>query len=168
VILYVLTCGKVPFDDAYLPALNQKIMNGQVDYPSHLSPNIKNLLSKMLVVKPFKRATIEQIKAHPWFVKGCKFNSFLPERKKIEHIDDEVVKRMGGFRFGSEDKIKEKLAVDIMSDELEPIVSIYRLVSEKMQRPDYKYKIANPTRIVSAEVLDKESKKKLKSKVYLY
>lgn len=167
-ILYVLTCGKVPFDDISLPALNQKIINGQVDYPSHLSPNVKNLLSAMLVVKPFKRATVEQIKAHPWFVKGCKFNTFLPERKKIDHIDDEVVSRMGGFRFGTEEEIKQRLVTGLQSDEPEPIICIYRLVSEKMKRPDFKYKIAHPIRSASTEAVNKESKKKPKSKVHFY
>lgn len=37
VVLYVLVCGRVPFDDTSLPALHQKIKEGQVDYPDHLS-----------------------------------------------------------------------------------------------------------------------------------
>lgn len=37
VVLYVLVCGRVPFDDTSLPALHQKIKEGQVDYPGHLS-----------------------------------------------------------------------------------------------------------------------------------
>lgn len=37
VVLYVLVCGKVPFDDQNMPALHEKIKRGVVDYPSHLS-----------------------------------------------------------------------------------------------------------------------------------
>lgn len=38
VVLYVLVCGRVPFDDTSLPALHAKIKAGQVDgYPEHLS-----------------------------------------------------------------------------------------------------------------------------------
>lgn len=37
VVLYVLVCGKVPFDDTNLPALHEKIKSGIVDdYPDHL------------------------------------------------------------------------------------------------------------------------------------
>ena len=37
VVLYVLVCGRVPFDDTSLPALHQKIKAGNVEYPDHLS-----------------------------------------------------------------------------------------------------------------------------------
>ena len=37
VVLFVLVCGKVPFDDQYMPALHQKIKKGAVDYPNWLS-----------------------------------------------------------------------------------------------------------------------------------
>jgi hypothetical protein len=43
VVLYVLVCGRVPFDDTSLPALHQKIKAGIVEYPDHLSKgNYKN------------------------------------------------------------------------------------------------------------------------------
>lgn len=37
IVLYVLVCGKVPFDDQSMPALHAKIKKGVVDYPSWLS-----------------------------------------------------------------------------------------------------------------------------------
>lgn len=37
IVLYVLVCGKVPFDDQSMPALHAKIKRGHVEYPSHLS-----------------------------------------------------------------------------------------------------------------------------------
>ncbi len=36
-VIYVLVCGKVPFDDQYMPTLHQKIKKGSVDYPNWLS-----------------------------------------------------------------------------------------------------------------------------------
>ncbi|KAI9502616.1 kinase-like domain-containing protein, partial [Coemansia spiralis] len=38
VVLYVLVCGKVPFDDQSMPALHAKIKRGHVEYPTWLSP----------------------------------------------------------------------------------------------------------------------------------
>jgi serine/threonine protein kinase len=37
IVLYVLVCGKVPFDDQSMPALHAKIKKGLVDYPGWLS-----------------------------------------------------------------------------------------------------------------------------------
>jgi len=37
VVLYVLVCGKVPFDDQSMPALHAKIKRGVVEYPGWLS-----------------------------------------------------------------------------------------------------------------------------------
>lgn len=41
IVLYVLVCGKVPFDDQSMPALHAKIKRGFVEYPAWLS-NGKN------------------------------------------------------------------------------------------------------------------------------
>jgi serine/threonine protein kinase KIN1/2 len=37
IVLYVLVCGRVPFDDHSMPALHAKIKRGQVEYPHYLS-----------------------------------------------------------------------------------------------------------------------------------
>ncbi|KAJ9101974.1 hypothetical protein QFC20_005123 [Naganishia adeliensis] len=67
VILYVMLCGRLPFDDEYIPNLFKKINGGVYTLPSHLSPDAKHLLSRMLVVDPVKRITIPQIRELPWF-----------------------------------------------------------------------------------------------------
>ncbi|KAG4302935.1 hypothetical protein PCK1_000878, partial [Pneumocystis canis] len=48
VVLYVLVCGKVPFDDQNMPALHAKIKRGHVEYPSWLTTECRQLLSRML------------------------------------------------------------------------------------------------------------------------
>ena len=50
IVLYVLVCGKVPFDDQSMPALHAKIKKGYVDYPNWISSGKTNpapLVSKM-------------------------------------------------------------------------------------------------------------------------
>lgn len=37
VVLYVLVCGKVPFDDPTMAGMHAKVKKGAVDYPPHLS-----------------------------------------------------------------------------------------------------------------------------------
>ncbi|KAK0522852.1 Protein kinase [Tilletia horrida] len=67
VILYVMLCGKLPFDDEYIPQLFKKINGGIYYLPSFLSPEAKSLLQSMLVVDPVKRITIAEIRNLPWF-----------------------------------------------------------------------------------------------------
>jgi serine/threonine protein kinase KIN1/2 len=40
VVMYVLLCGKVPFDDQSMPALHAKIKKGVVEYPQYLTSGI--------------------------------------------------------------------------------------------------------------------------------
>lgn len=44
IVLYVLVCGKVPFDDQNMPALHAKIKRGIVDYPQWLSSGMQPCL----------------------------------------------------------------------------------------------------------------------------
>ncbi|KAF2087659.1 Pkinase-domain-containing protein [Saccharata proteae CBS 121410] len=67
VILYVLLCGKLPFDDEYIPALFKKIAQGNYTIPSYLSSGAVRLIKKMLVVNPVHRITITEIRQDPWF-----------------------------------------------------------------------------------------------------
>eukprot|EP00039_Didymoeca_costata_P032933 m.39939 g.39939 ORF g.39939 m.39939 type:complete len:510 (-) comp9611_c0_seq1:1400-2929(-) len=67
VILYVLLCGKLPFDDDYVPHLFKKIRDGIFTLPEHLSDGARDLVSRMLQVNPLQRLTIAQIRSHPWF-----------------------------------------------------------------------------------------------------
>ncbi|KAJ2734248.1 Serine/threonine-protein kinase [Coemansia sp. BCRC 34962] len=116
VVLYVLVCGKVPFDDQSMPALHAKIKRGHVEYPSWLSPECKHLLSRLLVVAHQRRATMGEIVRHPWMCKGYvespMVNNYLPVRVPLvspEQIDRNVVHEMAqyiGFGFGSEDEIR--------------------------------------------------------------
>ncbi|KAI5805678.1 BcSNF1, Snf1-like protein kinase [Geopyxis carbonaria] len=70
VILFVLLCGKLPFDDDYIPNLFKKISQGKYSLPSYLSPEAKDLISRMLIVNPIQRITINEIRKHPWFKKN--------------------------------------------------------------------------------------------------
>lgn len=67
VILYALLCGSLPFDDENIPNLFKKIKGGIYTLPSHLSASARDLIPRMLLVDPLKRATIPEIKQHPWF-----------------------------------------------------------------------------------------------------
>ncbi|GAA6000382.1 uncharacterized protein JCM10292_001486 [Rhodotorula paludigena] len=120
IVLYVLVCGKVPFDDQSMPALHAKIKRGQVEYPTWLSAECKHLLSRMLVTVPAQRATLTEVLNHPWIVKGFPSPpaAHIPARTPLRfgELDDEVLRGMTGFEFGTEAEIAAKLGDVIQSD----------------------------------------------------
>ncbi|CCD23242.1 serine/threonine protein kinase KIN2 NDAI_0B02070 [Naumovozyma dairenensis CBS 421] len=109
IVLYVLVCGKVPFDDENSSVLHEKIRQGKVEYPNHLSIEVISLLSKMIVVDPAKRASLRQVVEHPWMTRGYDFPplSYLPRRIPLtpEAIDNNVLREM--FRLEFIDDVEE-------------------------------------------------------------
>jgi hypothetical protein len=61
--------------------LFQKIIEGVIDFPSHLSDIAIDLMKKILVVDPEKRIQIKDIKKHPFYLLGK--NNYLLYQKKI-------------------------------------------------------------------------------------
>lgn len=95
VILYVMLCGRLPFDDDFIPALFKKISNGVYTLPNYLSPGAKNLLTRMLVVNPLNRITIHEIMEDDWFKQGIEEYLMPPDLSKTTHnkieIDEDVI-----------------------------------------------------------------------------
>ena len=69
VILYVLLVGRLPFDDDHIPSLFAKIQRGVFTIPHWIPADAQALIRKMLQVNPVQRATIEEIRQDPWFMK---------------------------------------------------------------------------------------------------
>ncbi|OAL73469.1 CAMK/CAMKL/KIN1 protein kinase [Trichophyton violaceum] len=120
IVLYVLVCGKVPFDDQSMPQLHAKIKKGVVEYPPGLSSDCRNIISRMLVTDPKQRASLAEIMQHPWMTKGYSGvpENYLPQREPLKlPLDQEVVKKMTGFDFGPPEFISSQLTKIIESDE---------------------------------------------------
>lgn len=145
IVLYVLVCGKVPFDDQSMPQLHAKIKKGVVDYPTWLSPGesrllpsiciitltypleCKNLISRMLVTDPKSRAGLGEILNHPWITKG--FNAapenYLPHREPLQlPLDPKILEKMTGFDFGPTDFISRELTKVLGSEEYQSAVRL--------------------------------------------
>ncbi|KAJ7731919.1 kinase-like domain-containing protein [Mycena maculata] len=107
VVLYILVCGKVPFDDTSMPRLHAKIKRGRVEYPAWLSRECKHLLSRMLATDPALRAPLHEVLAHPWMLRvvgappAPHFAAHAPLRP--QDIDLRVIAGMRGFGFGADD-----------------------------------------------------------------
>nr|CAH8870726.1 unnamed protein product [Trichobilharzia regenti] len=88
VILYALLCGTLPFDDEHIPTLFKKIKAGYFHLPETLSAGVRDLLRRMITVDPIKRATIEEIRRHPWFSVDLPSHLFPQERDEDASIID--------------------------------------------------------------------------------
>lgn len=120
IVLYVLVCGKVPFDDQSMPALHAKIKKGVVDYPSWLSPECKHLISRMLVTDSRQRANLQEIMNHSWMIKGFGSSpeNHLPTREILHTpLDPNVIQAMTGFNFGPPEIIQSQLTEIVESQE---------------------------------------------------
>ena len=76
IVLYAMSCGFLPFEDKDNEVLFEKINNCDLVFPDYLSPLIKDLILKILKVKPKERIKIEDIKKHKLYLIGKKFYDF--------------------------------------------------------------------------------------------
>ncbi|KAG8347928.1 Protein kinase domain [Trypanosoma vivax] len=70
VILYVMLAGKLPFEDRNPKSLLEKVKRGEYAMVRQVSDSARDLISRILVVDPEKRITLEGILSHPWFTVG--------------------------------------------------------------------------------------------------
>jgi len=114
VILYALLCGSLPFDDENIRALFRKIKGGIYTIPSHVSPGARDLLSRMLVVDPLKRATIPEVMQHPWYRQHLPLYLSLSAEQQMAQttiVDEQILNKVvETFKF-PRDKVLKSLAV---------------------------------------------------------
>ena len=70
VILFAMLCGYLPFENNNNNELFKKILSCKVKLPEYLSKESKDLILKILVKDPNKRLSINEIKNHPFYMKG--------------------------------------------------------------------------------------------------
>ncbi|KAM7265253.1 hypothetical protein ACFE04_002936 [Oxalis oulophora] len=86
VILYVLLAGYLPFNEADLASLYQKISAAEFVCPFWFSPEATSLIQKILDPNPKTRIKIEGIKKYPWFLEN-----YVPANHREEvdvNLDD--------------------------------------------------------------------------------
>ncbi|GMM33394.1 serine/threonine protein kinase [Saccharomycopsis crataegensis] len=135
VVLFVLVCGKVPFDDQSVSVLHEKIKKGNVEYPSSLSQECVDLLSRMLVVNPKKRASLKEIINHPWMNKNydSRPHSYVPYRIPLElPLNPEVLKEIEKLELGTVENTARELTKILGSPE-------YALCAQKWYEKNAKF-----------------------------
>ncbi|KAE8355550.1 Pkinase-domain-containing protein [Aspergillus coremiiformis] len=125
IVLYVLVCGKVPFDDQSMPKLHAKIKQGVFEFPQGLSTECRNIISRMLVTDPKQRASLAEIMNNPWMNKGYNGppENYLPHREPLQlPLDPDVIEKMTGFDFGPPEYITTQLTKIVESEDYQHAV----------------------------------------------
>ncbi|XP_051013400.1 maternal embryonic leucine zipper kinase [Acomys russatus] len=91
VLLYVLMCGFLPFDDDNVMVLYRKIMKGKYEVPKWLSPSSILLLQQMLQVDPKKRISMKNLLNHPWIMQDYNCPVEWQSKTPLTHLDDDCV-----------------------------------------------------------------------------
>ena len=130
VVLFVMTCGYLPFSEESDEKNRQMILKGKIEFPREISKKLKNLLMKMLEVKPNKRFNFHKIINHTWFkpysikdlVGGVNIvEKFFPVDEKIVAVVCEIC--------GCE---KEKVVDDLNMNKFNKETAIYKIVCKKL------------------------------------
>ena len=63
--------GTPPFEAQGHHETYKKISKVDIKWPSHISSDAKDLISKLLVKDPSQRMALDQVANHPWIKKHC-------------------------------------------------------------------------------------------------
>lgn len=162
VILYVMLCGKMPFDDESIPALFQKINEGNFQIPDFVSNGARDLLNSMIVVNPVQRTTIAKIKEHPWF--KLNYPSYLKLENKLTFDSEDQQLDLDIVRLISQKlKMKPEEVIFILQSGNEAhqqiSVSYQLLKDQKKLKENSDYELDNANNGIpenNTEVKDKE------------
>jgi len=133
VILYALLCGSLPFDDENIPNLFKKIKGGIFTLPGHMSDDIKELISRMLVVDPLQRITVPEIRRHRWFTESLPlYLSVTPDQimSQFRAIDGDVLNEVV-MKIGFE---RQELLEALQKQERNQMTVAYYLILDHKRR----------------------------------
>lgn len=100
IILYSVVTGTLPFLDQNVHNMFMKIVYEDPPMMDYFSSGIKDLFIRIFNKDPAQRITIEEIKRHPWFLRG----NYKPATAAKEFtVDIAVAKEMENFGFNMAD-----------------------------------------------------------------
>lgn len=110
VLLYALVCGSLPFDGNSFQELFTKILSANYFIPDYVSVECRNLISRMLVINPAERITLDMVKEHPWMKlsgdslsKKPKITYHIPESE--QEFDEKLLDECERLGFSREEVI---------------------------------------------------------------
>ena len=138
IILFAMMCGYLTFEDQDNDILFKKILKCKIKYPEYLSDIVVDLMKKILVREPEKRITLNEIKLHPFYLKGKILFS-----KKHPDLVNEVEKinsNNNGVRLIKNIKLKNS---DDSFNNINNIFNINNLVTSNKYKEKSSFEIFN-------------------------
>ena len=132
IILYVMLCGYLPFEDNNNEGLYKKIIAGKFTIPDEVSKSGKDLIKKILETNPKKRITIPEIKKHKWFNivnPDTNVHCGIDTKKDVIPIDEAIVSDMEKMEYKKEDVRK-----NVLMNEHNNVTTTYYLLLKKKIR----------------------------------
>lgn len=181
IILFALLCGHLPFDDDNIRRLLWKVQAGKFEMPRHISPEARDLISRMLKVKPQDRISMREILRHPLVKKYQRHSSVRNSThhkinsafanveqpvKSRSQIDMEIVKNLQTLWHGES---KERIISQLLSKENNSEKVFYCLLmkyrqnhshSQASQQPGYQASRPNSTMVNSTSTITIPMKKR--------
>lgn len=131
VVLYVLTTGSLPFNDADVPTMLRRIYRGRVGIPRWVQPDLKRLIKRLLDPNPKTRITVDEILQDPWFRKGYREIKVEQKNSGWEEDDRNRTKSLNAFHLISFSSGLDMSGLFVTDPEPEVSGSVERIVSKE-------------------------------------
>ncbi|VDO29966.1 unnamed protein product [Haemonchus placei] len=132
VILFMLVCGRLPFQEANDSETLTKILDCRYSTPDHLSNACRNLIQRMLVRDPSKRAGLAEIASNAWVMAGDRGHAAVLPLIVKHHLPHSahttIIEQMVAGGVGSEESILRALE----NDEYNSMTATYYLLAERI------------------------------------
>lgn len=124
VILYMMVCGRLPFEDPSVAIMYQKIRSAECNMPTDLSEDLRSLLGGILSADPAQRPTIAAIREHPWYQKG-------PEAAlaQSDELEEELLEELNRLGFQH-----DYVAKCLLNKKHNHVTATYHLLRQKFYR----------------------------------
>lgn len=133
VMLFQMVAGRLPFSEVNESETLTKIMDGHYEVPDNLSPQLQDLLKKMIVVDPQHRITVDEILAHPWCAPvnvGGPINGLVHEVGITQEEHEKVTKIITDSNIASKEELDKSLAANTY----DYVSATYLLLAEQLKQ----------------------------------
>ncbi|XP_022356731.1 maternal embryonic leucine zipper kinase isoform X8 [Enhydra lutris kenyoni] len=156
ILLYVLMCGFLPFDDDNVMALYKKIMRGKYEVPKWLSSSSILLLQQMLQVDPKKRISVKNLLNHPWIMHDYNCPVEWQSKNSLIHLDEDCVTELSVHHRNNRQTMEDLISLW----QYDHLTATYLLLLAKKSRgrpvrlrlPSFSFGLANTTPLTNIKV----------------
>ncbi len=135
VILYAMTVGYLPFEDADTNKLYKKILSCEYLVPGYVDKQAKDMMKHIMQIDPKKRYNIEDIKVHPWYIKMSQnqLDGMIIGKDDIPILDQIKIEMESAANLQFLDGL-DRLVEQVRNNKHNPITATYYLLIKKYER----------------------------------